>query len=142
MSTSYQSVYDVFLGKITDIDLVNLPTTVAESTMHGYLISAVAKFTHCKQDLTNRDDTTKQFNIVLTDLETEILATSMTGSWTDPYIKNIMLMKQSLSSKDFTSFSQANHLKELQDLKTHITEEVSTLLGLYSYIDIKNTFGS
>lgn len=141
MATTFVSVNNVFLGKITDIDLVNLPSTIAESTMKAYMISALARFTQCRKDLTDRDDVTlKQFNPTLSDLEVEIIATWMKHAWIDPYINNIMLMKQNLSTSDFKTFSQANHLKELGDLKTNIEEEVSSLLGLYSYNNIFNTF--
>jgi hypothetical protein len=140
--TTYQAVNDVFLGKITDIDLVSLPSNIAESTLKSYMVSAIARFTQCRKDLTDRDDTLKQFNTILTDLEIEVTATWMKHAWIDPFINNIMLMKQNLSSSDFKTFSQANHLKELTDLKIQIEEEVSSLLGLYSYNNIFNTFNS
>lgn len=136
MGTPYSKVYDKFLSKITDLDLINLDQEVAESTMKGYLETACDNFTQCKKDLSDRDDNEGKFNVDLTGFEINILATSMLYEWIQPYINNILSVKQYLSSQDFKTYSQANHLKELQNLRDSYEERMDLLMTRYSY-----TFG-
>jgi hypothetical protein len=141
--TPYSTLYDSFLSKITDYDLISQFDDDLETIMHKYLIGACAEFTQCKQDLTNRDDTLAQFNVTLTDLEIKIISTIMINEWLNPLINNIMLLKQYLSSSDFKAYSQSAHLKEIQSLKYNNQDEVEKLIGRYSYTgDLKSIFGS
>lgn len=74
MATPYQTVYDRALQKYTDYDLVTLPDVELTEMLHGWLLSAIAKFRQCKNDLKDRDDELAQFNSDLEDEEIEILA--------------------------------------------------------------------
>jgi hypothetical protein len=133
MPTLYETIYNNFLSKINDVNLVSLPENISEATMYGFMISAVTKFTKCKNNLQDRDDTLAQFNPTLTDFEIEVIANMMVAEWLSPSINNITVLKQVLSDSDFKISSQAQHLKELLDLKTTINEEISKLLVQYSY---------
>jgi len=133
MPTLYETIYNIFLSKINDVNLVSLPEDISEATMYGFMISAVTKFTKCLNNLQDRDDTLQQFNPTLTDFEIEVIANMMVSEWLSPSINNITVLKQVLSDSDFKITSQAQHLKELLDLKSTINEEVSRLLVQYSY---------
>lgn len=126
-------VFQRFLSKITDQDLINLPQPTLESIEIGYLNSACDKFTRCKNDLSQRDDTTMTFNIDLTGFEIEILSKMMQREWVEPKISSIMLMKQHLSDGDFKTYSQSQHLRELQNLRTEIQEEIDRLIVQYTF---------
>jgi hypothetical protein len=131
--TSYSQIYEVFLNKISDYDFLNLEESEVNSIMYNYLRSAIVWFSSCRQDLSDRDDTLKQFNIDLTDEEIEILSTLMIPEWLKPRINTTENIKQHMSTKDFQMFSQANHLKELKDLKKDCTREAQQLMSRYSY---------
>ena len=74
MATPYQTVYDRALQKCTDYDLVTLSDVELTEMLHSWLLSAIAKFRQCKNDLKDRDDELAQFNSDLEDEEIEILA--------------------------------------------------------------------
>lgn len=136
MSTPYTEVYEVFLSKVTDYDLVNSYTQEElELLLKGFLKSSIIKFRKCKQDLSDRNDTTQTFNITLTDEEIEILATLMIIQWITPNINTLNLLKQSFTPREFSMGSQANQLKELRELKTDIKKECSQLICAYSFSD-------
>lgn len=132
MATLYSDVYDVFANsKITDGTLASMLQEVAEMTMFRYLKSSIAVFTECKQDLSDRDDSAETFNIDLTDLEIEILATYMVVAWLTPTLNSGDLVKQSLVDKDFRRYSQANHLNSLMELRDLMRDEASALITRY-----------
>ena len=133
MATPYQTIFDVFINKITDYDFLSLDTADIEEILTKYIKSALVKFKVCKKDLSDRDDNIKTFNITLTEEEVEILATLMVVEWLSPKINAIELLKQSLSTKDFSMYSQANHLKELRELKKDMRNESKQLLISYGY---------
>jgi hypothetical protein len=131
--TSYSEIYQRFLNKISDYDFLNLSEEEVESIMKNYLKSAIVWFTSCRQDLSARDETLEQFNSTLTDEEIEILTTLMIPEWLKPRINTTENLKQHMSTKDFQMFSQANHLKELKDLKKDSVKEAQQLMSRYSY---------
>ncbi|OME41506.1 hypothetical protein BSK58_14900 [Paenibacillus odorifer] len=74
-----------------------------------------------------------EFSSELTQEEIEIIALLMTVEWIRPRINNIELLKQSLNTKDWNFYSQANHLKELRTLKEETENEIDRLIVSYSY---------
>ncbi|MCK9319419.1 hypothetical protein [Methanoculleus sp.] len=133
MSTPYTTIYVSFLNKVSDQYLANMSDTDLNLQMFKYLNSSVPKFKKCKQDLSLRTVANDGFEKDLTDEEIEILANLMVVEWLRPQINNLELLKQSLGTKDFQLFSQANHLKELQALRKDTQYEISRLLVDYSY---------
>lgn len=137
MATPYSDVFDTFLSKITDYSYINYTTEELESDFSKMLKSACARATSIKEERLTRDNVLKSFSSDLTDLEVEILACFMLVEWLNPKINNIELLKQVLSSKDFQMFSQANHLKELQELRKNAKKEASSLMNTYSIKNMK-----
>lgn len=113
--TYFEDIYDSFLSKITTYEYLNMTDEELDIEFKMLLKGAMAKFIvanniKCDYDM-------ECFNRELTDLEIEIIAYGMIIGWVSPKIKNVELLKQSLSSKDYTFYSQSQHLKELIDLK-------------------------
>jgi hypothetical protein len=133
MSTSFQTVFQRFLNKITDSDLASLPTENLESIMIDYLQSSIVRFRKCKKDLKNFDLVLQQFNVDLSLEEIEILGNTMKLEWLDQQINRIELLRQSLSSKDYAMYSQANHLNSLISLRDIVSNDVYKLMKYYSY---------
>jgi hypothetical protein len=133
MATPFSSVFKKFLNKVTDSDLASLPTENLESIMADYLQSGIVRFRKCKQNIKDFDLTLQQFNIDLSMEEIEILAFWMKFEWLDQQINRIELLRQSLSSKDYAMYSQANHLNSLLALRDITNKDVSTLMKYYSY---------
>jgi hypothetical protein len=133
MGTPFANIFQRFLNKITDSDLASLPTGNLESIMSDFLQSSIVRFRKCKQNIKDFDLTLQKFNVDLSMEEIEILANWMKFEWLDQQINRIELLKQSLSSKDYAMYSQANHLSSLLGLREVTLKDVNTLMKYYSY---------
>lgn len=131
--TTFQEVYNVFLSKITDRDLINLADNIRDDIMEGYLNSAIAQFSLCDKDIDTTDEIAKQFNVTLDRLEKEILARYMVIEWSNGYVQSEEFLKQKLGNRDYTNFSPANHLDKLIDLRSTNLKEVKELIQEYYY---------
>lgn len=135
MATPYSNVYMRFLPKIKNYDYLNLTSEEIEDNLETYLMSALVKFRKCKQDLSSRDEVLRLFSNDLSDEEQEILAILMIVEYLSPKIVTDELLKQSLSSKDWKLYSQANQIKEVRELRDMFKREVNQLMTYYSYSD-------
>jgi hypothetical protein len=133
MATPFSDVFKKFLNKITDSQLLSLPNDNLESIMTDYMESAIIRFRNCKQNLQDYDETNQQFNITLTLEEIEILTLWMLYEYHNQNIMRIELLKQSLSSKDYQQYSQANHLNALLSLQMTLKDDANKMMKDYSY---------
>lgn len=132
MATPYEIVDNSFLNKITDDILLSLLPEDIESLLDKYRVSASIKFKQCKK-LGDKDNDLRVFNQDLTDEEVEILSNLMVLEWLKPQINSIELLKQSLTTKDYKFYSQANHLETLQKLRSETQSEINKLIVSYTY---------
>lgn len=132
MSTLYEVIDNSFLNKITDDYLLTLFTDDLYNLIDSYRKSASIKFKQCKK-LQDRDDELEQFNQTLTDEEIEILANLMVLEWLKPRINSIEALRQTMASRDYTMYSQAQHLDVLIRLKKSTNAEIDTLIVSYTY---------
>ena len=133
--TSYETIYSVALSKITDPQLAMLPEEDLETMLYGWMKSAIAKHRKCKSDLSDRDETKKQFNANLTDLEIEILGILIAREWISSQLLSVTNTLQVFSGKETKYFSQAQHLAELQALDEKLRLEAQHLSRDYTYTD-------
>lgn len=133
MATSYNTVYNRALQKFTDYEFANLPERDMEEMLHDWLLSAIAKFRQCKNDLSDRDEELRQFNIDLEDEEIEILGIMVAREWLQPQLQSSLLTKQIFGGKEENYFSQSQHIKELIDLDSRLKTEAQKLSRDYSY---------
>ena len=135
--TSYEAIYDRATRKLTDFDLAAMSDADLEDTLHGYLMSAIAQFRKCKNDLSDRDDELRRFNTDLLDVEQEILAILMVRAWLQPQLQSTLLTSQVFSDKEVKYYSQAQQLSTLMALDEKLKLEAQKLSRDYSY-----TYGS
>ena len=133
MATSYEEIYNLASNKITDPEIALLSQEDIEELFHGYLISAIPKFRKCKNDLSNRDDELRQFNVDLLDVEKEILAILVAREWLQPQLYSALLTKQVFSDKDQKYYSQSSHISELRALDETLKIEAQKLSRDYTY---------
>lgn len=133
--TSYETIYNAALSKITDPQLAMLPEEDLESMLYGWMKSAIAKHRKCTSDLSDRDEVKKQFNANLTDLEIEILGILIAREWVSGQLLSVTNTLQVFSGKETKYFSQAQHLAELQALDEKLRLEAQHLSRDYTYID-------
>lgn len=133
MSTTYEEIYDLASRKLTDVELPLLPEEELEDMFHGYLISSISQFRKCKNDLSNRDEDEKQFNVDLLDIEKEILAVLIARQWLQPQINSTLLTKQVFSDKESKFYSQKEMLNGLMSLDEKLKIEAQKLSRDYTY---------
>ena len=133
--TSYKIIYDWALRKIDDPSLAQWPEEDLENELHGWMLSAIAKFRKCKNDLSDRDDELKQFNSDLLLVEQEILANLIAREWLTPQLNSVTLTAQVYSGKETKYYSQSAHLDSLEARDEKLKSEAQQLHRDYTYTD-------
>lgn len=133
MTTPFSDIYRLFLSKITDYEILQLSEEDLEANMQDWLLSAIGYFTICKKDLTDFDLEKACFNEDLNVLEKNILSHLMVYVYVDTHAVKEQNLKNMLNSKDYRSYSPANLLNAILNLKEQVESDVNTLMSRYSY---------
>lgn len=135
MSTPYEKIYENLLPKFRSYEIPIMTEEEVKDYLHDYLIPAIARFHVCRQDLKDRNDELECFNSDLSDVEIEILSNYLLLEYIDStYVRVPNLLKMSLPSSDFKSYSSANMLDKLMLMhKTYLAEN-ETLLSRYAWM--------
>lgn len=132
MATDFSVVYGSFLSKVTDTDLSDMTEEDANSVMSDLLKQATVKFSEsCKKDLS--DVTATGFVSDLDDYEIDILSELMVEVWYKPHINYTGLLRNKLSTKDFTTFSPANLQKENRESYELAHKRARSMINEYSF---------
>lgn len=133
MATTYATVYESFMDKVTDYDLALMLEADANSLLYGYLQQAIVRFSEsCVKDLSAV--TQDSFEETLDLDEIDILSEIMIESWLKPKRNNLDLLRNALNTKDFTTFSPANLLDKINDTYKAVHENALSRIKEYSYI--------
>ena len=133
MATPYEKVYNRFLNRITDFNLVEVDDYSFDEMMNGWLNSAVIRVRKCQHDLSKRDDELQEFEEDLSDLEIELLALGMVDAWVSPMLNSTELTLQFVGGKEEKYYSQSQMLSELRNLKKENSLEMNRLHNYYTY---------
>lgn len=136
MATSYELIYSRFIPKITDYTFAVLSDEEVEQHLETFLKSSIIKFRYCDK-LSDRDENIKQFNKDISEEEQEILSILMCVEYLTPKLLTDDLLKQTLNSKDYSLYSQANHVKEIRELRDKYQQEANSLMILYTFTKSK-----
>ena len=133
MATSYNKVYERFLQKIKDFNIVDMDDYSFENMMLGWLNSSIVRVRKCEHDLSLRDEEVQEFTEDLSDIELELLALGMVDSWVTPMLNSTELTLQFIGGKEEKYYSQSQHLAELRNLKKENSLEMNRLHNYYTY---------
>lgn len=133
MGTPYDVIYKWALRKIEDPSLVQWPDDVLDEELHGWMLSAIAKFRQCKNDLSDRDDELRCFNSELLLIEQEILAVMMAREWLAPQLNSVNLTRQVFGGKEEKFYSQSAHGDFLNERDDKLKLEAQQLHRDYTY---------
>jgi hypothetical protein len=133
--TSYGTIYKWALRKIDDPSLAQWAEEDLENELYGWMLSAIAKFRKCKNDLSDRNEELKQFNADLLLIEQEILAILMAREWLAPQLNSVNLTSQVFGGKEEKFYSQAAHLDSLSERDEKLKLEAQQLHRDYTYMD-------
>lgn len=132
MKTPLTDVYDFFLSKVSDYNFLKLNEEgLLEEHLFRILRSSAVRFTNCNNDLTIDKDKDR-FQSELTDMELEILSSLMALNYTSGKILHVNNMEQIMTDKEYSTYSQANHLSQLLTLRDKLQSDVSHLMSIYS----------
>ncbi len=141
MATLYKDIYNPFLERISDTDILSFTETDRKSILHGLMVRACTKFERfCTVDLQDRDDIQEQFNNDLNDEIIDIITTGMVVEWIKPkYFFNENLQNV-LNTKDYNMYSPANLLNQIRETYLEVKKEYENMVNKYSYYygDIRN----
>jgi hypothetical protein len=136
--TAYTTIYNSFLDKVNDYDLADMTAELAQTSTRGWLNQAVVRFLEsCKKDLTQTEE--GGFTEDLDLMEIDILTEGMVEAWLKPIRNNLDLLRNALSTKDFTTFSPANLLDKVND--TYSMAHANFLSRIKEYSFIRNDVG-
>ena len=133
MATPYENIYERFLSKITDFNLVEMDDYSFDKMMLGWLNSSIARMRKCKSDLSLRDNEMQEFTEDLSDLEIELLALGMVDAWVTPMLNSTELTLQFIGGKEEKYYSQSQQLAELRNLKKENSLEMNRLHNYFTY---------
>lgn len=134
LATPFTDIYERAIFKFSDRSLLELTDEEREQVLEKYLFSAQARFANvCRIDLSDRDDEKKQYNNTLDEASIEILSLGIAYYWLRAKVLRVELMKNNMSTKDFTVFSNANLLKEVRTTRDQIYKEWLGAMNDYSY---------
>ena len=140
--TSFTSVYDRFLAKITDDMFMELTKEDTYRLLQDLLLSALYKFEFPRVDImdytinkeedeSGNEKITAYFNNQLTSEEINIIATYMVVEWIGQQLASVEITRMKYSGSDFKFTSQANHLAKLLAMKQDYEREGFQLQRLY-----------
>lgn len=140
MYTPYETLYDRVLIKFRDWDIPQMSEEEVKECLHDYLVPATAKFHVCRKDLNDRDDIVERFNCELSEVEMDIISNYMLIEYIDStYIRTPSLLKVSMGSTDFKTYSSANMLDKLIAMRKAYIAENESLVMRYAWLGAKDS---
>lgn len=156
MATTYSYIYEEFLDKITDPDLLLLAEDDQEAMKRAWLEYAVKKcamYVQPKFDLSKRttvevvDDETplyddeepiveeeEAFEEDLDDGVIVMLTEYMAEAWLRPYVNNADLLRLHMNTKDFNTTSPANLVEKIGARYDEARHRARSLRNEYTYV--------
>lgn len=140
--TSFERIYNRFLGRITDDMYLEWTEQDTMSDMKNILLDAIPSFEFPRFPLYDYDDEAETYNVALTEEEVNILAILMYNTWLQRQVASIENIRMKYSGSDFKMTSQANHLAKLMDLKKEAERQDRHFQRLYKRRKIVDNRGS
>lgn len=131
MATSFETIIDRFLGKITDDMYLELTPEDTIRDAKQFLVDAIPYFEFPRFALYDYNVELEEYNVDLTDEEINILALLMKTAWLERQINSVEVTRMKYSGSDFKMTSQANHLSKLLQLKSENVRESTHAQRLY-----------
>lgn len=156
MATTYSYIYEEFLDKITDPDLLLLAEDDQEAMKRAWLEYAVKK---CAMYVQPKFDLSKRTTVEVVDDETPLyddeepiveeveafeedldngvivmLTEYMAEAWLKPYVNNADLLRLHMNTKDFNTTSPANLVEKIGARYDEARRRARSLRNEYTYV--------
>lgn len=134
MATSYDTIIECFLPSVSEYVLLELADQDRRDMLVPYVIDAANKFNSaCLEDLNDRDEDLQQFNVDLSAEVIDILVDFMVVAWLKHKLYNSDLLRNGMSTKDYTVFSPANLQNQIRLTYQDAREHAQKRLHNYTY---------
>jgi hypothetical protein len=134
VATSFDIIHARAIAKISDYDILKFDDETRKTILDEYLLSAQVEFQRlCKIDLADKNIESRLYNNDLDEEIIEILATGEVYYWLIPKVLNTENLYNVLNTKDFSMYSPANLLKELQSLRDVFWNDFKRKMYMYTY---------
>lgn len=134
MATPYSDVINSFIMKVEGYKLMALLPEDRVDIIMFYMNSAIAKFyKKCKHDLLNVDTEEKMFNETLSIDDIDVLSEIMIVEWLSPQIYSDELLESRLNTKDFTEYSPAKLIEQINAVYKESKKRVKYMIIQYTY---------
>ena len=140
--TSFERIYDRFLGRITDDMYMEWTEQDTMSDLKNILLDAIPGFEFPRFPLYDYDEGIESYNVHLTEEEINILAILMYNTWLQRQVASIEHIRMKYSGSDFKMTSQANHLAKLMELKKEAERQDRHYQRLYKRRRLIDSRGS
>lgn len=130
MSTPLTDIYNLFLNQIDDDILAIMSDEVIEDMLLTYLKGSITEFNTCVKDIEIEGDS---INCDLDLDEQFILVRGMIIYWLNPKILSQNIIKNRMTSRDYSQYSPANLLDKLIKLKESTQKDQKKAKIKYSY---------
>lgn len=132
MATSFSDLYERAIFRFSDYDFMKFDVQLREDILHQYLMMAIPDVS----EIVGRDYLAYDedgFVGDISDTIQEILALGIDYYWFSAKVQNSELLRNQMSTKDFTYFSPANLMRELRNVRNDIKGEYNAAITMYSY---------
>lgn len=140
--TSFEEIYNRFLGKITDDMYLEWTLQDTLRDMKNILLDAIPGFEFPRFPLYDYNPDTETFGCHLTSEEVNILALLMYNTWLQRQVASVENTRMKYSGSDFKMTSQANHLAKLMELKKEAERQAHHMQRLYKRRKLIDNKGS
>ncbi len=134
MAVSFDDIIERFIPSVTEYSYLGLDEDDRNEILYAYIISAAAKFQDaCLDDLKDVDNDTGIFHSDLSEETIDILVDLMRVEWLKQKLYNSDLMRNGMSTKDYTIFSPANLHAQIRETYQDARKDAKNRLYQYSY---------
>jgi hypothetical protein len=140
-TTSFSTVYDSFLSKVTDDMYMELYPAETNDMLQDLLLTAIPWFEFPKVDVSDYDLATTLFNMELSNEEVNILATYMVVAWMGQQLASVENTRMKYSGSDFKFTSQAAHMGKILAIRDSYKQEGYHLQRLYKRRSVDTSTG-
>lgn len=138
--TPFDDIYNVFLIRVRDYEIIDLDVFNREYMLKDYLFSAVAEFSRIASlgsttaDLLEVDDAEEVFIHDLDKSVIDILVKGMLYFWYCPKVLDAEKFENNFNLKDLPQYSPANLLSQLYTNREYLEESFKHAINKYSFI--------
>lgn len=132
---TFEDVVNMFLSSISEIQYLNYKEEELFEELGIKVKMVIAKARVFDNLFFNQNK--GDFNRKVSDMEATILTHGLIIEWLSPKIYSFELFENQMSSKDFTTFSNANRLSEMRALRLDSQTEFNNLINDFDF-DLTN----